>query len=104
MSAKYAVASLAIIGAISLAAPAFSQGAATGMDVAPGGGVYSRPDVSQEDPDRMSHPVVGEAKAPSAIAKGSEGDIEQRERAMTENLNQRQLRGTREQTADAPSE
>ena len=103
MYAKQVVLGLALIGGIGLAAPAFAQGAATGMDVAPGGGVYSRSDVAQEDSDRMSHPVVGEAKAPSAVAKGSEADIEQNERAMTENLNRRQLNGS-DQTATAPNE
>ncbi len=81
---------LALIGGIALVTPAFAQGKASDMDVAPGGGVYSRQDAAQEDANRMSHPVVGEARAPSDIANGSEADIEKTERAETVKLNQQQ--------------
>jgi len=77
--------------------------ASDGMDVAPGGGVYSRADVRTEDPDRMSHPVVGEAKAPSNAAQGDLAQVEQTEREQTANLNAQQLDGMPPQSASAPS-
>jgi len=72
------------------------------MDVAPGGGTYSAADVAAEDPDRLSHPVVGEAKAPSNVAKGSLAQVESQERGMTANLNAQQLNGG-PMTAAVPS-
>ena len=78
---------------------------ADAMDVAPGGGVYSRADVSQEDRDRMSHPVVGEAKAPSDVATGSLAQVEQQtEREMTAKLNAEQTGGMPQQTAQSPNQ
>lgn len=64
-----------------------------GMDVAPGGGTYSRGDVAIEAADRMSHPVVGERRAPSNVAQGSLAHVDQAENADTARLNQQQLGG-----------
>jgi hypothetical protein len=90
MTVKYLFGTLILIGGVALITPAFAQGKASDMDVASGGGVYSRQDVAQEDAGRMSHPVVGEARAPSETAKGSEAEIERAERAETSKLNVQQ--------------
>lgn len=74
-----------------------------GMDVAPGGGVYTRQDVANEAPDRMSHPVVGERRAPGDVAKGSLANIDEAENAITARLNQEQFQGNHE-TASLPSQ
>jgi hypothetical protein len=73
---------------------------AYGMDVAPGGGTYSQADVSSEEPDRMSHPVVGERRAPSNMAQGSLADVDQAENDATAKLNQQQMNG---ETASLPN-
>lgn len=75
-----------------------------GMDVAPGGGVYSRYDVASEEAGRMSHPVAGERRAPSNIAQGSLSHVDQVEDAMTARLNQQQLNGNGEMTATLPNQ
>jgi hypothetical protein len=93
MKARHVLTSTAILGAILFAAPAFAQGKASDMDVAPGGGAYTRQDVSVEPSDRMSHPVVGEARAPSSVAKGSLSQVDQVEDSMTARLNEQQLQG-----------
>jgi hypothetical protein len=113
MKAKYILSSLAILGSIALAAPGFAQdrsyapgvpAGSLGMDVAPGGGVYTHQDVSSEEMDRMSHPVVGERRAPSNVSSGSLSQIDQTEDSMTAKLNQDQLNGTGEMTATLPKE
>jgi hypothetical protein len=93
MKATHVLASAAILGAVVITVPAFAQGKASDMDVAPGGGAYTRQDVSVEPADRMSHPVVGEARAPSAVAKGSLAQVDQTEDAITARLNDQQLQG-----------
>jgi hypothetical protein len=103
MYAKLALRSVIVAGAIALAAPAFAQGSKDGMDVAPGGGVYSKADVASEPADRMSHPAAGEARAPSQVAKGSLADVDQAEDEITSRLNQEQLNGT-QQTAAVPNQ
>lgn len=109
MNTKFVLSALVMAGGIALAAPGFAQdrsygdgvpAGAYGMDVAPGGGTYTRADVSSEDPDRMSHPVVGERRAPSGIAQGSLADIDQAENDATAKLNQQQLNG---ETASLPN-
>jgi hypothetical protein len=109
MTTKYALGALALLGGIAMSAPGFAQdrsyGNGTpagvyGMDVAPGGGTYSRADVAVEPGDRMSHPVVGERRAPSNIAQGSLAQVDAAENADTARLNQQQLNG---QTASLPS-
>jgi hypothetical protein len=109
MTTKYVLGALALLSGIAMAAPGFAQdrsygnGAPAGvygMDVAPGGGTYTRADVAAEPRDRMSHPVPGERRAPSNIAKGSLAQVDQAESADTARLNQQQLNG---QTASLPS-
>lgn len=75
-----------------------------GMDVAPGGGIYSRRDVASEEAGRMSHPVAGERRAPSNVAQGSLGHVDEVEDAMTARLNQQQLNGNGEMTATLPNQ
>ena len=75
-----------------------------GMDVAPGGGTYTRRDVASEEPGRMSHPVAGERRAPSNVAKGSLANVDRIENDMTARLNQQQLNGNGEMTATLPSQ
>jgi hypothetical protein len=112
MKAKLVLTSLAIVGGMAMAAPAFAQdrdyGGGTragslGMDVAPGGGTYSRQDVANESPGRMSHPVVGEKRAPSNIAKGPLAQVDAAENAETARLNRQQINGNGQQTATLPS-
>jgi hypothetical protein len=100
MKTKYVFGSLVVLSGIALAAPGFAQNrnypdrspaGSYGMDVAPGGGIYTRQDVANEAPSRMSHPIVGERRAPSNIAKGSLAQIDQAEDAETAQLNQQQL-------------
>ena len=128
MQAKYFLGSLALVSAVALAAPSFAQqseqqygqphrsmhrsvgdqrsypngapAGSYGMDVAPGGGTYTRADVSAEPRDRMSHPIVGERRAPSNVAHGSLAQIDAAENAQTARLNEDQLNG---QTAQLPS-
>jgi hypothetical protein len=113
MKAKYVLSSLVLVSGMALAAPSFAQmhdrsygdgmrAGSLGMDVAPGGGTYSRSDVAAEDPMRMSHPVAGERRAPSNVAKGSLADIDQAENAETARLNAQQLNGGG-QTANLPN-
>ncbi|MGH6981909.1 MAG: hypothetical protein ACREFC_11945 [Stellaceae bacterium] len=113
MKAKYILSSLILVSGIALAAPAFAQqdrsygdgmrAGSLGMDVAPGGGTYTRADVAAEDPMRMSHPVVGERRAPSNVAKGSLAEIDQAENSETARLNAQQLNGGG-QTAALPND
>ncbi len=109
MNAKYVLGSLILASGIALAAPGFAQDrtypngerpGSYGMDVAPGGGAYSRADVAAEPGDRMSHPVVGERRAPSGVAQGSLAHVDAVEDAETARLNQQQLNG---QTAQLPN-
>jgi hypothetical protein len=103
MSAKWALASLAIIAAVALTAPASAAGwhhyhhhhyyhrGGWGLDVAPGGGHYTPRDVALASPRRMSHPFVGEPCAPSAVVRGPHLYVERVENRMTAALNLRQL-------------
>lgn len=110
MKATLALSSLVLVGGIALAMPALAQQnrnypngerpGAYGMDVAPGGGVYTRADAAAEPADRMSHPVPGERRAPSNIAQGSLAQIDAAEDAETAHLNEQQLNG---QTAQLPN-
>ncbi|HEX4111557.1 MAG TPA: hypothetical protein VH020_03400 [Stellaceae bacterium] len=75
-----------------------------GMDVAPGGGAYNHRDVASEESGRMSHPVVGERRAPSNVAQGSLSHVDQVEDSMTAKLNQQQLNGNGEMTATLPGQ
>jgi hypothetical protein len=75
-----------------------------GMDVAPGGGTYTRRDVASEQSGRMSHPVVGERRAPSSVAQGSLAHVDEVESSMTAKLNQQQLNGQGEMTATLPNQ
>lgn len=109
MKAKLMLGSLVLAGGIALALPGFAQdreypngarAGSYGMDVAPGGGTYSRSDVAAEPSDRMSHPVVGERRAPSDFGRGSLADVDQAEAAETARLNLQQLNG---QTATLPN-
>lgn len=109
MNAKYVLGSLILVSGIALAAPGFAQdrsygegvpAGAYGMDVAPGGGVYTRSDAAAEPADRMSHPVPGERRAPSGVARGSLAQVDAAEDAETARLNQQQLNG---QTAQLPN-
>ncbi|MGH6990233.1 MAG: hypothetical protein ACREFD_16570 [Stellaceae bacterium] len=114
MSAKWAAASLAILGAVALAVPASASpdhhrhhfwhyGHASyhhrdhhggwGLDVAPGGGHYTARSVAMASPLRMSHPFVGEPRAPSAVARGPASRVNNVERRMTRRLNLEQLYG-----------
>ncbi|HXE17697.1 MAG TPA: hypothetical protein VN632_10740 [Stellaceae bacterium] len=111
MKAKYILSSLVLVSGIALAAPGFAQdrgygdgmkAGSLGMDVAPGGGTYTRADVSAEDPGRMSHPVVGERRAPSNFAQGSLQEVDEAERSETAKLNMQQLQGGGE-TAQLPN-
>jgi hypothetical protein len=111
MKTSYVLSALVLAGGIALAAPGFAQdrsygdgirAGTFGMDVAPGGGSYSRQDVANEAPDRMSHPVPGEQRAPSNIAKGSLADVDAAENAETARLNGQQLNGGG-QTASLPA-
>ena len=109
MQAKYLLGSLTIVGAVALATPSFAQqhrtypggtpAGAYGMDVAPGGGTYSRADVAAEPGDRMSHPVAGERRAPSNIVNGPLAHVDAIENAETARLNRQQLTN---QTAQLP--
>jgi hypothetical protein len=113
MSAKHVLASLALIGGIAIAAPSFAQDrsygeglrpGSLGMDVAPGGGTYSRQDVANESRDRMSHPVAGERRAPSNVARGPLGHVDEVESGMTAKLNQQQLNGGSDMQATLPND
>jgi hypothetical protein len=79
-----------------------AMGARYGTDVAPGGGVYTRRDVAEEAPGRMSHPGAGSPRAPSDVAKGSLARVDQAENAETARLNEQQLNGNG-QTATLPN-
>lgn len=70
------------------------MGARYGTDVAPGGGRYTRQDVAEEGPGRMSHPGVGSPRAPSDVAKGPLVRVNEAENAETARLNEQQLTGT----------
>ncbi len=109
MKAKWVFGSLVLVSGIAMALPGFAQdreypngarAGSYGMDVAPGGGAYSRSDVAAEPSDRMSHPVVGERRAPSDFARGSLADVDQAEEGETARLNLQQLNG---QTATLPN-
>jgi hypothetical protein len=109
MKAKLVFGSLILASGIALAVPGFGQdreypngarAGSYGMDVAPGGGAYSGSDVAAEPSDRMSHPVVGERRAPSDFARGSLADVDQAEEAETARLNLQELNG---QTATLPN-
>jgi hypothetical protein len=102
MNAKLLIGGLSLLGVVALGAPAFAGDASLGMDVAPGGGVYTKQDVSSEEPGRMSQPVVGEQRAPSAAAKGSLEHVDGIEDSITSRLNEQQLNGG--QTAAAPGD
>jgi len=106
MSAKWALASLAIIASIAVAAPAsanewhhphhgrhagYHHEGGWGLDVAPGGGRYTAREAASASPRRMSHPFAGEPRAPSAVARGPFLQVERVERRMTASLNLRQL-------------
>ena len=52
----------------------------------------------------MSHPVVGERRAPSNISSGSLSQVDQTEESMTSKLNQEQINGSGEMTATLPRE
>lgn len=108
MTAKWVLSSLVLASGIALAMPGLAQdrnypngarAGSYGMDVAPGGGTYSGSDVASEPADRMSHPVVGERRAPSEFTRGSLADVDQAEDAETARLNLQQLNG---QTATLP--
>jgi hypothetical protein len=109
MKAKWVLGSLVLASGIALAMPGLAQdrdypngvhAGSYGMDVAPGGGTYHRGDVAAEPADRMSHPVVGERRAPSDVARGSLADVDQAEDAETARLNLQQLNG---ETATLPN-
>ena len=77
MKTKYVLGSLVLLSGIAQAAPGFAQDrnypdraptGSFGMDVA-AGGTYTRRDVANEKPDRMSHPIVGERRAMSRKAR-----------------------------------
>ena len=111
MRANLVVSALVLMGGIALAVPGFAQQDRTypngapagsyGMDVAPGGGVYTRSDVASEPRDRMSHPIVGERRAPSNVAQGSLAQVDSAENAETARLNEQQLNG---ETAQLPNQ
>jgi hypothetical protein len=110
MRANIAMGALVLVSGIALAAPGFAQqdrnypngarAGSYGMDVAPGGGVYTRADAAAEPADRMSHPIPGERRAPSNVAQGSLAQVDAAENAETARLNEQQLNG---QTAQLPS-
>lgn len=109
MRVNLVVSAFVLMGGIALAVPGFAQqdrnypngarAGSYGMDVAPGGGSYTRADVSAEPADRMSHPTVGERRAPSNVAQGSLAQVDAAENAETARLNEQQLNG---QTAQLP--
>ncbi len=109
MRVNLGVGALVVLGGIALAVPGFAQqnrnypngerAGSYGMDVAPGGGSYTRADVAAEPADRMSHPMPGERRAPSNVAKGSLAQVDAAENAETARLNDQQLDG---QTAQLP--
>ena len=111
MRANIVMSALVVVGGIALAVPGFAQqdrnypnGArpgSYGMDVAPGGGAYTRADVAAEPGDRMSHPMVGERRAPSTVSQGSLAQVDAAENAETARLNEQQLNG---QTAQLPNQ
>ncbi|HEY5210947.1 MAG TPA: hypothetical protein VIJ42_16030 [Stellaceae bacterium] len=113
MQAKLVLTALAIIGGLAMAAPSFAQDrsygdgmrpGSLGMDAAPGGGTYTRQDAASEAPDRMSHPVPGERRAPSNVARGPLGHVDRVERDMTANLNRQQLNGGGDMQATLPND
>jgi hypothetical protein len=101
MKASLILGTLAVVGALAVVTPVsahqrhegprYGQPHHWGMDVAPGGGYYTRYDVANESPRRMSHPVVGEPRAPSAVARGPHTFVNRFEMGMTAALNLREL-------------
>jgi hypothetical protein len=87
MTAKLVLGALAVIGTVAFSLPAMAKG----LDVAPGGGFYTARDVANESPRRMSHPFVGEPRAPSFVARGSHRHVSRVEMIITARLNLHQL-------------
>jgi hypothetical protein len=87
MTAKLVLGALGAMAAIACSVPVLAKS----LDVAPGGGFYTARDVANESPRRMSHPFVGEPRAPSFVARGPHTYINRYEMGMTAWLNLHQL-------------
>lgn len=101
MTLKLVLGALAVIGTVAVSLPASAHHrhwhhhdwhhAGYGLDVAPGGGRYTKRDIINESTYRMSHPVVGEPCAPSIVALRPHRYINRVEMVMTADMNLHQL-------------
>ena len=98
MNVKLVLGALAVAGMAVFSLPAsahhhhrWHHHGGYGLDVAPGGGHYTKRDIINESTLRMSHPHVGEPCAPSVVARRPHRYINRVEMVMTANLNLEQV-------------